>query len=149
MSPAASNMPLSQPARAESSHEDRGRPPLGMNPNMEYMNVTIPSDPSTHLHIEINPDVSTESSAHPTRTSSPRLRHANRLPRTIYADGIPYTRGISADRVSPAINEAPVPSPETTRIKKSPKHSIHSRSDDQEWDSLESRIRSAPADTAL
>ena len=137
---ATPNVPLYQPTRAESSHEDRGRSPQEMIRNMEYMDVTISSDRSPDLRIE------TESSAHPTRASSSR---EDRLPRTIYADGVPYTREMSADRRPTAINADPVPSPETTRIKDSTKYSVHSQSGDQQWDSLQSGIRSAPADTAL
>ena len=149
-------LPFSQRDRAESYH---------INATAESTNDRIPLDRAPGLRVRFNQNESPESSAYPTRVSTPRtieedsdssaevrhaeVRHADSFPRRIYADGVAYTREMSADRLSTAINADPVPSPETTRINESTKYSMDSRSEDQERDSLESGIYSPPTDAAM
>ena len=151
------NLPLSRRDRAELYHQAPHQAPSPLRfpssvrtiSTTESSNNRIPSDRDPALHIRFNQNESTESSAHPTRASSPGVRHADRLPRTIFADGVPYTRithdvysihSGSEDQVYQH-NSSPrgmLSTPERERL-----------STELELDHLESGIRSKSADATL
>ena len=194
------SLPLSELNGAVASYEAPVPSFSGTTSTNESTNDRIPSSRASSPRTEIESPKSAEHSTRPTRASSPRIIHkdrrpysriryadrlprttpydregtyADRLPRTIYADGVPYTRETYADRLSTPINADPVPSPEATRIDESTVYSIHSGSEDQEYqhnssprgmlstpererlstelelDHLESGIRSTSADATL